>query len=143
VIKHVYYALQLALFALGCPFSSSAQVPRVQHVLIVLEENTDYADICGPNNVSMPFLCSLKSKGAFSANYYAPTHPSIGNYEDLAWGVVSTNDDGCDPTNCGFPYTGNNIVRVSSSRQNLERLCGKPAKQLLLRRRQRIIRRQA
>lgn len=115
MIKHVYYALQLALFALSCPFSSSAQVPQVQHVLIVVEENTDYADVCGPNHVSMPFLCSLKSEGAFSANYYAPTHPSIGNYEDMAWGVVNTNDDGCNPTTCGFPYTGNNIVRASQA----------------------------
>ena len=115
MIKHVYYALQIALFALSCPFSSSAQVPQVQHVVIVLEENTDYADICGPNNVSMPFLCSLKSKGSFSANYYSPTHPSIGNYEDVAWGLVSTNDDGCNPNTCGFPYTGNNILRATQA----------------------------
>ena len=115
MIKHVYYALQIALFALSCPFSSSAQVPQVQHVVIVLEENTDYADICGPNNVSMPFLCSQKSKGSFSANYYSPTHPSIGNYEDVAWGLVTTNDDGCNPNTCGFPYTGNNILRATQA----------------------------
>jgi hypothetical protein len=62
---------------------SFAQVPIVPHVVIVLEENTDYADVCGPNNTSMPFLCSLKSQGSFSGNYYAPAHPSIGNYDDL------------------------------------------------------------
>jgi hypothetical protein len=33
---------------------SSAQVPQVQDVVVVLEENTDYADVCGPNNTSMP-----------------------------------------------------------------------------------------
>jgi Phosphoesterase family/Abnormal spindle-like microcephaly-assoc'd, ASPM-SPD-2-Hydin len=91
--------------------TSFAQVPQVPHVIIVLEENTDYADVCGPNNTSMPFLCSLKSQGSFSANYYSPTHPSIGNYVDLGWGVVTTNDDGCNPNTCGFPYTGDNIVR--------------------------------
>jgi phosphatidylinositol-3-phosphatase len=91
--------------------TSFAQVPQVPHVIIVLEENTDYADVCGPNNTSMPFLCGLKSQGSFSANYYAPTHPSIGNYDDLGWGVVTTNSDGCDPSSCGFPYTGDNIVR--------------------------------
>jgi PKD repeat protein len=94
---------------------SFAQVPQVRHVVIVLEENTDYADICGPNNTSMPFLCSLKSQGSFSGNYYAPTHPSIGNYDDLGWGVVTTNDDSCDPKTCGFPYTANNIVRASQT----------------------------
>src|SRR5260370_1104072 len=59
----------------------------------------------------MPFLCRLKSQGSFSADYYAPTHPSIGNYDDLGWGVVTTNADGCNPNSCGFPYTGDNIVR--------------------------------
>ena len=115
MIKQVIYVLQAAFIVLGCPFVSSAQVPQVQHVVIVLEENTDYADICGPNNVSMPFLCSLKSKGSFSANYYSPTHPSIGNYEDVAWGLVTTNDDGCNPNTCGFPYTGNNILRATQA----------------------------
>jgi hypothetical protein len=88
-----------------------AQVPQVPHVILVLEENNDYADICGPNGTGMPFLCGLKSQGSFSANYYAPTHPSIGNYMDLGWGVVTTNDDTCNPNTCGFPYTADNIVR--------------------------------
>ncbi|MFY9532225.1 MAG: alkaline phosphatase family protein, partial [Candidatus Acidiferrales bacterium] len=91
---------------------SFAQVPQVQHVILVLEENNDYADVCGPNGTGMPFLCSLKSQGSFSANYYAPTHPSIGNYTDLGWGVVTTNDDNCNPNTCGFPYTADNIVRA-------------------------------
>src|SRR5437667_145158 len=92
--------------------ASFAQVPQVQHVIIVVEENTDYADVCGPNNTSsMPLLCGLQIQGSFSANYYAPTHPSIGNYNDLGWGVVTTNNDGCNPSSCGFPYTGDNIVR--------------------------------
>lgn len=59
----------------------------------------------------MAFLCSLKSQGSFSANYYAPSHPSIGNYNDLGWGVVTTTTDSCTPTTCGFPYSGDNIVR--------------------------------
>lgn len=95
-----------------------AQVPNsIPHVLIVLEENTNYASVCPKKAKSgMPYLCSLKSQGSFSANYYAPTHPSIGNYDDLGWGVVSTNDDSCLPdgsggTDCPFPYTGDNIVR--------------------------------
>jgi PKD repeat protein len=107
--------LQATLLILSFATISFAQVPQVQHVLIVLEENTDYADVCGPNNTSMPFLCSLKSQGSFSGNYYAPTHPSIGNYDDLGWGVVTTNDDGCNPNTCGFPYSANNIVRASQA----------------------------
>jgi phospholipase C len=78
--------LRLALIFFIAATTSFAQVPQVQHVVIVLEENTDYANVCGPHNTSMPFLCRLKSQGSFSANYYAPTHPSIGNYDDLGWG---------------------------------------------------------
>ena len=109
------YCLLATLLIPSFATISLAQVPQVQHVVIVLEENTDYADVCGPNNTSMPFLCSLKSQGSFSANYYSPTHPSIGNYDDLGWGVVTTNDDSCDPKTCGFPYTANNIVRASQA----------------------------
>ena len=103
--------LALAFLFLTLGRTSFAQVPQVQHVVIVLEENTNYADVCGPNTTSLPFLCSLKSQGSFSANYFAPTHPSIGNYNDLGWGVVTTNDDSCIPATCGFPYTADNIVR--------------------------------
>lgn len=91
-------------------------VPTIPHVIIVLEENTNYADVCGPRNTSMPFLCSLKPQGSFATGYYSPTHPSIGNYEDLVWGVISTNNDSCTPngsggSDCPFPYSGDNIVR--------------------------------
>ena len=106
------FLLLAFLLAFGFATIGSAQVPQVQHVIIVLEENTDYADVCGPNNTSMPMLCGLKGQGSFSADYYSPTHPSIGNYDDLGWGVVTTNDDSCDPNTCGFPHTGNNIVRA-------------------------------
>src|SRR5579864_1744252 len=105
------FFILLSLVIVACGPAWAQQIPKVQHVFVVLEENTNYADICGPNNVSMPFLCSLKVQGSFSANYYAPTHPSIGNYEDMGWGVVSTNDDTCAPNTCGFAFSGDNIVR--------------------------------
>jgi acid phosphatase len=105
-----FFAL-LPLMLLACVPAWGQQIPNVQHVFVVMEQNTNFADVCGPNNVSMPFLCGLKAQGSFSANYYSPTHPSIGNYEDLAWGLVSTNDDTCVPTTCGFAFSGDNIVR--------------------------------
>ncbi len=105
------FFILLSLIIVACGQAWAQQIPKVQHVFVVLEENTNYADVCGPKNVSMPFLCSLKVQGSFSANYYAPTHPSIGNYEDIGWGVVSTNDDSCAPNTCGFPFSGDNIVR--------------------------------
>ena len=112
VLKTVLKTALPILSFVTISFAQAPQVPQVQHVLIVLEENTDYGDVCGPNNTSMPFLCGLKNQGSFSSNYYSPTHPSIGNYNDLGWGVVTTNDDACDPNTCGFPYTAGNIVRA-------------------------------
>lgn len=107
--KRFLSLLPLMIFACGGVWAQ--QIPKVQHVLFVMEENTDYADVCGPNNMSMPFLCSLKAQGSFSANYYSPVHQSIGDYQDVAWGVVTNPDASCDPTTCGFPYSGDNIVR--------------------------------
>ena len=54
----IIFGLVSKFFLAAAP--SFAQVPQVQHVVIVVEENTNYADVCGPNNVSMPFLCSLE-----------------------------------------------------------------------------------
>jgi len=74
-----FFAL-LPLMLLACVPAWGQQIPNVRHVFVVMEQNTNFADVCGPNNVSMPFLCGLKAQGSFSANYYSPTHPSIGNY---------------------------------------------------------------
>jgi phosphatidylinositol-3-phosphatase len=112
--RGILAATLLVILATGP--ARAQQIPRVQHVLVVLEANANYADVCGPNRITMPLLCGLKAQGGFSTNYFASTHPSIGNYEDLGWGVVSTNDDGCVPTTCG--YSGDNIIReVSASGQ--------------------------
>ena len=60
---------------------------------MVLLENTSYNTIMGASS-SMPHLKSLALKYAYSSNYYANTHPSIGNYFMLTTGQIITNDDG-------------------------------------------------
>lgn len=62
-----------------------------KHVLIVLEENTRYSDVIG-NTKDMPYLNSLANTYAYAKNYYANTHPSIGNYFMLTAGNVITNN---------------------------------------------------
>src|SRR5204863_8306018 len=62
------------------------------HVFVVTEENTDYIDVIGSS--SMPYLNSLAQQYGLATQYYANTHPSIGNYFELATGQVLTNDDG-------------------------------------------------
>jgi acid phosphatase len=60
------------------------------HVFIVTEENTDYVNV---TSSSMPYLTGLAAQYGLATQYYANTHPSIGNYFELATGQVLTNDD--------------------------------------------------
>ena len=59
---------------------------------MVMEENQSYSTVVG-NTTSWPSLNSLISNGALPTNYYANTHPSIGNYFWLTTGQVLTNND--------------------------------------------------
>jgi acid phosphatase len=54
-------------------------------------ENADYSDAIGGS--AMPYLNSLLPKGALATNYYANTHPSIGNYFTITTGTQVSNDD--------------------------------------------------
>jgi len=66
-------------------------VPRAGHVFIVTEENHDYTDVIGGS--SMPYLDSLAQQYGLATQYFANTHPSIGNYFVLGTGQIITNDD--------------------------------------------------
>jgi phospholipase C len=66
-------------------------VPALGHVVIVLEENHGYTEVIG--SASMPYLNQLAANGAVATQYYANTHPSIGNYFELTTGQIITNDD--------------------------------------------------
>lgn len=69
----------------------NSQIPPVAHVVMVVLENTDYSSVVGSANA--PYINSLISQGGLASNYYANTHPSIGNYFMLTAGQVVTNDD--------------------------------------------------
>ncbi|HWR35170.1 MAG TPA: alkaline phosphatase family protein [Clostridia bacterium] len=60
-------------------------------VLVVLE-NQNYRDVVG--SPSMPYLNGLIGRGGLATNYFANTHPSIGNYFVMTSGQVATNDEG-------------------------------------------------
>ena len=68
------------------------QTPTSQHVVLVMEENQSYSSVVG-NTSSWPNLNNLIAHGALATNYYADTHPSIGNYFMLTTGQVLTNND--------------------------------------------------
>ncbi len=84
--------------------SSSSTVPASSHVFLVLEENHSYSSVIGSS--SMPYLNSLASKYGLATQYYANTHPSIGNYFMMTAGqIITTNDSLCSTV------TQDNIVR--------------------------------
>src|SRR5437763_7704830 len=81
-----------------------AQIPASKHVVMVLEENHSYSSMIG--STSMPYMNSLANKYTLATDYYANTHPSIGNYFMLTTGQIITNND--DYTG---KVTADNIVR--------------------------------
>src|SRR5881409_1059345 len=89
-------ALVVAL-ASGCDHGTSGTGPpppggaQFTHVFLVTEENTDYANVIG--NASMPYLNGLAQQYGLATQYYANTHPSIGNYFELSTGQIITNND--------------------------------------------------
>ena len=60
-------------------------------VVVVLEENHGFSSVIG--NAQMPFLNGLATQNALAAQYFANTHPSIGNYFMMTTGQIITNND--------------------------------------------------
>ena len=84
--------------------TTSNVVPPSSHVFVVVEENHSYSSVIG--NSAMPYLNSLASKYGLATQYYANTHPSIGNYFMLTTGQIITNNDSFCST-----LTQDNVVR--------------------------------
>ena len=82
----------------------ASTVPASSHVFVVVEENHSYSSVIGSS--SMPYLNSLATKYGLATQYYANTHPSIGNYFMMTAGQVITNND----SQCAT-LTQDNIVR--------------------------------
>lgn len=98
--KVITIAIGLVLSVLA----TFAQVPQSDHVFVVMEENHSYNSVIG--NSSMPYLNSLAQRYGLATQYYANTHPSIGNYFMLTTGQILTNNDNYTST-----VTSDNLVR--------------------------------
>jgi phosphatidylinositol-3-phosphatase len=102
----------LCLFVAGCGSSAHnivdppppAPVP-IGHVVLVVEENHSFSEVIG--NTAMPYLNNLASTYGLATQYYADTHPSIGNYFMLSTGQIVTNNEAVTPAT----VTADNIVR--------------------------------
>jgi phosphatidylinositol-3-phosphatase len=84
--------------------TSTITVPSSTHVFLLVEENHSYSSVIGSS--SMPYLNSLASKYGLATQYYANTHPSIGNYFMATTGAIITNNDSFCST-----ITNDNVVR--------------------------------
>jgi phosphatidylinositol-3-phosphatase len=82
----------LIVVALTLAATAQAGVPGAKNVYVVLLENNSYSQALGGSN--MPWLKSLGAQYTVATNYYANTHPSIGNYFMLTAGQIITNNDG-------------------------------------------------
>lgn len=106
----VFFAICLLGALVGCGAGTNSGTPpastgsRFSHVILVVEENHSYSGVIG--NSAMPYLNSLASQYGLATQYYANTHPSIGNYFMLTTGNIETNDDSFSGT-----VTDDNIVR--------------------------------
>ncbi len=86
------------------PPSPTGTVPQFGHVVVVVEENSSYSEVIGSSD--MPYLNSLANQYGLATQYFANTHPSIGNYFMLTTGQIVTNDDSFTGT-----VDADNIVR--------------------------------
>jgi len=82
----------------------SGGFPQFGHVVLIVEENSSYSQVIG--NPAMPYLNSLATQHGLATQYYANTHPSIGNYFMLTTGQLVTNNDALTGT-----VNVDNIVR--------------------------------
>ncbi len=105
-VKDKSGATASAAFSISITTTTSV-TPQFGHTVIVVEENTNYGNVVGSS--SMPYLNSLMNQYGLATQYFANTHPSIGNYMMLATGQILTNDDSQTPSS--FPVSADNIAR--------------------------------
>ena len=85
----------------SAPTAGGSSTPRIYFVIL---ENTSYSQVVGNGN--MPFVNSLITSKSTADNYFANTHPSIGNYFMLTTGQIITNNDSFTGT-----VSADNLVR--------------------------------
>jgi phospholipase C len=84
---------------------SPVDLPRPDHVVIVVMENKSFSDIIG--NPEAPYINSLAKEGALLSRSYGVTHPSQPNYLAL----FSGSTQGVEDDSCPHTFTGQNLGR--------------------------------
>jgi acid phosphatase len=96
---------QSGTLAQGFTYTTPQQpLPPFSRVIVVVLENQSYESVIG--SAAMPYLNTLANRYGLATNYYANTHPSIGDYFWLTTGQVITND-----SNFSGTVSADNLVR--------------------------------
>ncbi len=89
----------IATAAAGSASTVNRAIPRYQHIVEIMMENTSYATIIG--NPNAPKINALASQYGLATNYFGVTHPSEPNYmANIAgdyFGVQDDNQFYCTP----------------------------------------------
>lgn len=98
-------------FSLGGASTSAVvtNVPRYQHIFLIVMENHDYDDIIGSKQA--PHLNALANQYGVATNYWAVAHPSEPNYIALLGGsTFGVADDNSYTQNAiNAPYLGSQL----------------------------------
>ena len=91
--KQTKMALSLAAALAAGPALAEEQIPRLDHVFVIVMENQYVGHIIG--NANAPFINSYATSANFAANYMGVGHPSLTNYLEIVgasnFGVVNDN----------------------------------------------------
>lgn len=97
-----HLALLAALVA-SAPLTATADVPPLDHIIVVVMENKAYSQAAVP-----PYTVNLMASGSSFSSFYAYTHPSQPNYLMLWSGnTQGVTNDVCPPA--GSPYATANL----------------------------------
>src|SRR5438874_2932286 len=90
---------------INVPPQPSAQIkPVTRRVFLIVFENQKYEGVVG--NPNAPYINHLMNTRASADNFYADTHPSLGDYFMQTTGAIISND-----LNYAETVTQNNIAR--------------------------------
>lgn len=97
--------LACCFFSVSC--NSYSDIPKYDHVIVVIEENHGYSKLIGSSLV--PYINRLAEGGALFTNSHGVTHPSQPNYLALFSGSTqNVTDDNC--LESVTPYTTPNLA---------------------------------
>ncbi|HET9963302.1 MAG TPA: alkaline phosphatase family protein [Nitrospiraceae bacterium] len=106
------YAILVLFTALlvEVPAYAGQDLPRPDHIVIVIEENHSFKQIIG--SPAAPYLNQLAAQGALLTNYYGVTHPSQPNYLALFAGLMDTGIENKCPLTINIPNMRSALAQV-------------------------------